>query len=209
MLKNWLSKWLCQGVACNNGSDSLCSDNIGYCISLSLIFANLKAEKCHLTVYFVLCYEFSLLNLMRICFSLPLNDQFWPLPVFLLACFYLSDSYYAPFMLLPVFENVPCKEQGTGLTVTLRDRGWVFLCNKKPRGVQLLAFALWLSLVSSGVSWIFVFSFSVCDLFFPSWLQNIRASGICPFYQKATAFLESARKFIMAGVKTGRVKRHW
>ena len=157
MLKIWLSKWLCQGIACNNDSDSLCSDNIGYYISLSLIFANLKAEKCHLTVYFVLCYEFSLLNLMHSCFSLPLNDQFWPLPIFLLGCFHLGDFYYALFMFLTVFENVPCKEQGTGFTVTLRDRGWVSLCNKKPRGVQLLAFALWLSLVSSGVSWFFVF----------------------------------------------------
>lgn len=135
-------------------------------VFLSLIFANLKAEKCHLTVYFVLCYEFSLLNLMYICFSLPLNDQFWPLPVFPLGCFYLSDSYYAPFMLLMVVENVPCKEQGTGLTITLRDRGWVFLCTKNPGDVQLLAFALWLSLVSSGVSWIFVFSFFGVVCFF-------------------------------------------
>lgn len=162
MLKNWLSKWLCQGIACNNDSDSLCSDNTGYYISLSLIFASLKAEKCHLTVYFVLCYEFSLLNLMHICFSLLLNDQFWPLSVFLLGCFHLGDFYYALFMFLMVFENVPCKEQGTGFTVTLRDRGWVSLCNKKPRGVQLLAFALWLSLVSSGVSWFFVFLCVIC-----------------------------------------------
>lgn len=116
-------------------------------IFLSLIFANLKAEKCHLTVYFVLCYEFSLLNLMCICFSLPLNDQFWPFPVFLLACFYLSDSYYAPFMLLPVFENVPCKEQGTGLTVTLRDGAE---CSYATRSLEV--YSCWLLICGSVLS---------------------------------------------------------
>ena len=42
----------------------------------------------------------------------------------------------------------------------------MFLCTKNPGDVQLLAFALWLSLVSSGVSWIFVFSFFGVVCFF-------------------------------------------
>lgn len=58
MLKIWLSKWLCQGIACNNDSDSLCSDNIGYYISLSLIFASLKAENA--ISLFILSFVMSL-----------------------------------------------------------------------------------------------------------------------------------------------------
>lgn len=71
------------------------------------------------------------------------------------------------FILLMVFGSVACKEQGTGLTMTLTSRGLLFLLSKKPRGVRLLAFALWLSLLRTGIS--------VRLLAFSSWSQNISA----------------------------------
>jgi len=67
-------------------------------------------------------------------------------------CLYLSESFCASFILLIVFRSVPCKEQGTGLTMTLTNKGLFFLCNEKHRGTRRPPFGLWRSLGSAGVS---------------------------------------------------------
>lgn len=205
MLKNWLSNWLCQGIAWDDHSDSLYSDNIGYCIFLSLCnFC--QSEGWKLLSHCLICpflqvysRKFNAHLFISLFLWITCSDLF--LSFAWVFCLYLSDSYCAPLILLIIFGSVPCKEQGAWLTMTLPNKDLLLLHNKKPRDTRLLAFALWLSLVSIGVS--------VSLLAFSSWSQNTTAGGICPLYQKATAFPESTRKFIMSRTETGKVKRNW
>lgn len=41
----------------------------------------------------------------------------------------------------------------------------------------------------------------------PCGSQSGSPSGFCPFYQKATAFPQLTRKFVMSGMETEKVKR--